>query len=357
MKTQSVRRLKLAAPALASTLFSAVLTVTVVALWLGSVMPLPLAIIIGLGFDGIWLSALAYERRLAAQGDHDRRVTVLGWLFGLMATAVLVAHALTTTMPAAWLAVSWLPLAAKGLWWLHSLWEATEISPKARHEIGRILQDSRDNTAIARASLNARTRVERVRMESLSTAGATFARAQSKSARVLAGAWAELEQVDGEQEQARALTTMATPVPEWNLPVWTPVTAVRPESAAALSGGDGADVRLEKAKQQASEAETPAGLRPETVQLPLPADLVSALSAGTEHRVPEQPKAPSVASLVRSAVVEVGTDPKAVTDWVAARTTKEVRPDTVRREIRNSKSTLTTPSVPAFGFAANADRS
>ncbi|MFI6158293.1 protein spdB, partial [Kitasatospora sp. NPDC051170] len=111
---QRTRRAALAAPALVSTLLSAVLTVAVVGLWLGTVMPVFLAVVIGLAFDAGWLCALAYERRLAAQGDHDRRVTALGWAFGLVATGMLVAHALTAPSGAvAWLAVAWLPVGAK----------------------------------------------------------------------------------------------------------------------------------------------------------------------------------------------------------------------------------------------------
>lgn len=230
----------LAAPALAGTAASAVLTVAVVALWLGEVMPVYLAVLIGLGFDGAWLAALAYERRLAAQGDHDRRMTVVGLVFAAAATGMLVAHALTAGAgTAAWLAVSWLPLAAKGLWWLHGLWEATELSPAARTEIGRVLQDARDSAAIARASLNAQTTVERVRMQTLSATGATVAKVQARASKTLAKAWTELEDARSDSDRARALTCVAssaTPAaaPRWELPVWTPVAALRPQAAGVL---------------------------------------------------------------------------------------------------------------------------
>ncbi|BFO14430.1 hypothetical protein SHKM778_08180 [Streptomyces sp. KM77-8] len=84
------------------------------------------------GYRRGWLATLAYERRLAAQGDHNRVVTAVGWSFGLIATAVLIAHALTAEHSAgAWLAVSWLPLAAKALWLVHGLWERTALTPVA----------------------------------------------------------------------------------------------------------------------------------------------------------------------------------------------------------------------------------
>ncbi|MQS18070.1 hypothetical protein F7Q99_39260 [Streptomyces kaniharaensis] len=63
----------LAAPALAVTVVSAVLTVAVVALWLNGVMPLALALVIGLGYDGAWLAALSYERRLAGRATTTPR--------------------------------------------------------------------------------------------------------------------------------------------------------------------------------------------------------------------------------------------------------------------------------------------
>jgi hypothetical protein len=321
------RRAALAAPALISTLFSAVLTVAVVALWLGQVMPVFLAVVIGLGFDGAWLSSLAYGRRLAAQGDHDRRVTVLGWVFGLLATGVMVAHALTTSAPAAWLAVSWLPVAAKALWWLHGLWEATEISPRAKAEISRTLQTARDQAALARAGLTARARVEQVRMESLANTGVTVARVQGRSADRLAGAWAALAQVREEEDQAAALTRVLAPAtPQWELPLWDPA-----ESPSALSAGERAEIR------------------PETTVLRFEAPEVSA------PRVPEQAPAPAAAVLsaaraVRTLMAEGVTDPKEVLARVPELTGRPVNnPRSLAREIRNARSAAKASTVP-FGF-------
>ncbi|MFJ8629016.1 protein spdB [Kitasatospora sp. NPDC093550] len=323
---QRTRRAWLAAPAIVSTVLSAVLTVAVVALWLGSVMPVFLAIVIGLAFDAAWLCAQAYERRLARQGDHDVRVTLVGWAFGLVATGMLVTHALTAPSgTAAWLAVAWLPVGAKSLWWLHSLWERTEISPRALAEIAQVLQDSRDNAAKARASLNARTSVEVVRMTALSEAGARVAKAQAKSAARLSNAWSGLDTTG--QEHGRALEEVAAPAaPLWELPMWTPVAALRPAPA-----GDGAGVRSEAAPQQVSARAQTAGLRPE------------------DQRVPEQGKAPSIASLAREAVAQGVTDPKAAVPWVTSRAGRPVSEATVKREIRNAKSSSAKPSV-GFGF-------
>lgn len=98
-------------PAVAMTAVSMVLTLAVVVMWLGTAVPWPVALVVGLGIDGGWLATLAYERRLAAQGDHNGTVTGVGWSFGLIATGVLVAHALTVEHgAAAWLAVAWLPV-------------------------------------------------------------------------------------------------------------------------------------------------------------------------------------------------------------------------------------------------------
>ena len=81
-------------PAVGMTAVSMVLTLAVVVMWLGTAMPWPVAVVVGLGIDGGWLATLAYERRLAAQGDHSTLVTAVGWSFGLIATGVLIAHAL-----------------------------------------------------------------------------------------------------------------------------------------------------------------------------------------------------------------------------------------------------------------------
>lgn len=128
-------------PAVAMTAVSMVLTLAVVMMWLGTAMPWPVALVVGLGIDGGWLATLAYERRLAAQGDHSNAVTAVGWSFGLIATGVLVAHALTAEESAgAWLAVAWLPVAAKALWLVHGLWEQTALTPTA---LGSIRGSSR----------------------------------------------------------------------------------------------------------------------------------------------------------------------------------------------------------------------
>ena len=93
-------RAKTVLPAVAMTAVSMVLTLAVVMMWLGTAVPWPVALVVGLGIDGGWLATLAYERRLAAQGDHSRIVTGVGWFFGLIAAGVLVAHALTAEQSA-----------------------------------------------------------------------------------------------------------------------------------------------------------------------------------------------------------------------------------------------------------------
>lgn len=123
-------RAKTVLPAVSMTAVSMVLTLAVVVMWLGTAVPWPVALVVGLGIDGGWLATLAYERRLAAQGDHNRAVTAVGWSFGFLAAGVLIAHALTAEESAgAWLAVAWLPLAAKALWLVHAMWERTALTP------------------------------------------------------------------------------------------------------------------------------------------------------------------------------------------------------------------------------------
>lgn len=151
-------------PAVAMTVVSMVLTLAVVVMWLGAAMPWPVALVVGLGIDGGWLATLAYERRLAAQGDHSPGVTAVGWAFGLIATGVLVAHALTAEENAgAWLAVAWLPVAAKALWLVHGLWERTALTPGALGAIRGIQQDARDEAAVARTRLRADAVTEETR--------------------------------------------------------------------------------------------------------------------------------------------------------------------------------------------------
>ncbi len=126
-------RAKTVLPAVAMTAVSMVLTLAVVVMWLGTAVPWPVALVVGLGIDGGWLATLAYERRLAAQGDHNRAVPAVGWCFGVIASGVLVAHAVTAEESAgAWLAVAWLPIAAKALWLVHSMWERTAHPRRAR---------------------------------------------------------------------------------------------------------------------------------------------------------------------------------------------------------------------------------
>ena len=234
-------------PAVAMTAVSMVLTLAVVVMWLGTAVPWLVALVVGLGIDGGWLATLAYERRLAAQGDHSTAVTVVGWAFGLVATGVLVAHALTARAPGAWLAVSWLPLAAKALWLVHGLWERTALTLTALESIRGIQQEARDEAAVARARLRAEAATEETRLTAVTEAGARVARVQAKTAKTLSRAWSTLETAREGEDTGRALTSVTTPVtpgvtPRWELPVWgptEPVTALRAEAAPALTD-DGA---------------------------------------------------------------------------------------------------------------------
>ncbi|MEV6124315.1 protein spdB [Streptomyces sp. NPDC052077] len=230
-------------PAVAMTAVSMVLTLAVVVMWLGTAMPWPVALVVGLGIDGGWLATLAYERRLAAQGDHNRTVTVVGWSFGLLATGVLVAHALTTGgETAAWLAVAWLPAAAKLLWLVHGLWEATALTGGALAAIRGIRQDARDAAAVARARLRAQAATEETRLTAVTAAGARVARVQATTAQALSRAWSMLEETRSGEETGRALTSVTAPVTpgvtaRWELPVWGPSDPVTPalDSAPALT--------------------------------------------------------------------------------------------------------------------------
>ena len=212
-------------PAVAMTAVSMALTLAVVTTWLGAVLPWELALLIGAGLDGAWLATLAYERRLAAQGDHSAAVTGIGWGFGLIATGTLVAHALTSGEgTAAWLAVSWLPLAAKALWLVHGLWERTALTPGAIREIRTVLQDSRDDAAVSRARLRAQATAEETRLDAVTTAGARVATVQARTAGRLAGAWEALENTRQGEGTRAALTTVVAPA--WALPVWGPSESV-----------------------------------------------------------------------------------------------------------------------------------
>lgn len=226
----SRRRSMTAAPAVAMTAVSMVLTLAVVVMWLGEAMPWPVALVVGLGIDGGWLATLAYDRRLAAQGDHSIPVTAIGWAFGAIATGVLVVHALTADGSAgAWLAVAWLPLAAKCLWLVHGLWERTALTPRALDEIREIQQEARDEAAVARARLRAQAATETTRLEAVTAAGARVARVQARTAGRLAGAWSTLEaarQGDG-THAALALVAAPAAAQTWALPVWGPSEKVR----------------------------------------------------------------------------------------------------------------------------------
>ncbi|MFE2210321.1 protein spdB [Streptomyces rubiginosohelvolus] len=235
-KTQ---QLKTVGPAIAMTAVSMVLTVVVVVMWLSGSMHWGVALVVGLGLDGGWLATLAYERRLAAQGDHSIPVTVVGWLFGAAATGVLVAHALGEESPGAWLAVAWLPLAAKALWLVHGLWERTALTPRALDTIRGIQQEARDDAAVARARLRAQAGTEETRLTAVTEAGARVARVQARTAGDLAGAWSVLEAARQGDGTARALTSVTAPVtpesrPTWDLPVWGPVQSLAELEAAPV---------------------------------------------------------------------------------------------------------------------------
>ncbi|WP_310719399.1 protein spdB [Streptomyces lydicus] len=234
-------------PAVAMTAVSMVLTLAVVVMWLGEAVPWPVALVVGLGIDGGWLATLAYERRLAAQGDHSPAVTGVGWCFGLLAAGVLVAHSLTSQESAgAWLAVAWLPIAAKALWLVHGLWERTALTPSALGAIRGIRQEARDEAAVARARLRAEAVTEETRLMAVTAAGARVARVQAKTAQTLSRAWSTLEETCDGEETGRALTSVTTPVtlgvtPRWELPVWGPtesVPALTLDAAPALSDED-----------------------------------------------------------------------------------------------------------------------
>lgn len=249
-------------PAVAMTAVSMVLTLAVVVMWLGTVMPWPVALVVGLGIDGGWLATLAYERRLAAQGDHSPAVTAVGWSFGLIATGVLIAHALTAEQSVgAWLAVAWLPVAAKALWLVHGLWERTALTPSALGAIRGIQQEARDEAAVARARLRAEASTEETRLTAVTQAGARVARVQARTAETLADAWSTLEAARRGEDTGRALTCVTARVtpdvtPAWELPVWGPI-----EPVAALVAGDGnalSDTALDALVEQIRHSESPA---------------------------------------------------------------------------------------------------
>ncbi|WP_086736769.1 protein spdB [Streptomyces glaucescens] len=255
-------RAKTVLPAVAMTAVSMVLTLAVVVMWLGPVMPWLVALVVGLGIDGGWLATLAYERRLAAQGDHNRAVTAVGWSFGLLASGVLVAHALTAEESAgAWLAVAWLPIAAKALWLVHGLWERTALTPVALDAIRGIQQEARDEAAVARARLRAEAATEETRLTAVTEAGARVARVQARTAQTLSGAWSTLETARAGEETGRALTSVTARVtpgvtPRWELPVWGPTESLTARSLeAALSLTDEAlDVLVDEIRNSQTPA-------------------------------------------------------------------------------------------------------
>ncbi|WP_406378241.1 protein spdB [Streptomyces sp. NBC_00197] len=249
-----------ALPAVAVTAVSLVLTLAVVVMWLGTAMPWPVALVVGLGIDGGWLATLAYERRLAAQGDHSAAVTAVGWSFGLLATGVLIAHALTAEADTgAWLAVAWLPLAAKALWLVHGLWERTALTPKALGAIRGIQQEARDEAAVARARLRAEASTEETRLTAVTQAGARVARVQADTAKRLSTAWATLEAARSGEDTGRALTSVTTRVtpdvtPRWELPIWGPI-----EPLTALESGPAlTDAELDAVVEEIRTSRVPA---------------------------------------------------------------------------------------------------
>ncbi|SED56889.1 hypothetical protein SAMN05216489_03802 [Streptomyces sp. 3213] len=255
------RNAKTVLPAVAMTAVSMVLTLAVVTMWLGSAMPWPVALVVGLGIDGGWLATLAYERRLAAQGDHSRTVTAVGWCFGAIAAGVLVAHALTAEASAgAWLAVAWLPIAAKALWLVHGMWERTALTPTALDAIRSIQQEARDEAAVARARLRAEAATEATRLTAVTQAGAHVARVQASTAKSLSRAWSTLETARQGEDTGRALTSVTKPVtpgvtPTWELPVWG-----RSEPVAALGWAPPAltDAELDSLVDEIRHSEIPA---------------------------------------------------------------------------------------------------
>ncbi|MFF3513907.1 protein spdB [Streptomyces sp. NPDC002573] len=247
-------------PAVAMTAVSMVLTLAVVVMWLGTAVPWPVALVVGLGIDGGWLATLAYERRLAAQGDHSHAVTAVGWSFGLIAAGVLVAHSLTAegSARAAWLAVAWLPVAAKALWLVHGLWERTALTPAALDAIRGIRQEARDEAAVARARLRAEATTEETRLTAVTQAGARVARVQAKTAQTLSRAWSTLETARSGEGTGRALTSVTNRVTpdvtaRWELPVWGPT-----EPVAALEGPALTDAELDALVDEIRHSETPA---------------------------------------------------------------------------------------------------
>jgi hypothetical protein len=250
-------------PAVAMTAVSMVLTLAVVVMWLGAAMPWPVALVVGLGIDGGWLATLAYERRLAAQGDHNIVVTRVGWSFGVLASGVLVAHALTAENVGAWLAVAWLPLAAKALWLVHGLWERTALTGEALDAIRGIQQEARDGAAVARARLRAEAATEETRLTAVTQAGARVASVRADTAVTLATAWSELESARAGKDSGRALASVTSPVtpgvtPRWDLPLWGPAEPVGTPVLETAAAPALTDTALDALVDQIRHSESPA---------------------------------------------------------------------------------------------------
>ncbi|MYX95670.1 hypothetical protein GT045_12820 [Streptomyces sp. SID486] len=356
----SSKRSASAAPAVAMTAVSMVLTLAVVVMWLGGSMPWGIALVVGLGLDGGWLATLAYERRLARQGDHNNAMTAVGWGFGVVATGVLVAHALSADgNTGAWLAVSWLPLGAKALWLVHGLWEQTALTPGALESIRTIQQQARDAAALERARLRAEAGTEQTRLAAVTAAGARVARVRATTATKLAKAWSQLEGTQQGEGAARALAGTAD---GWALPTWTTPPAL---TAAITAGGTDAEestvTAVERSRVGLPES-TPATVT--LIRLPLPDPVPAAVgksgrllkpvaalpspesiptrptarqsvaaestrAARATYRVPETAKTPRV----RRTPEQLMTEARAVTaDWTNAQITGEG----IRRELRTS---------------------
>ncbi len=188
-------------------------------------------------------------------------MTGVGWCFGAIAAGVLIAHALTAEASSgAWLAVAWLPIAAKALWLVHGMWERTALTPTALDAIRGIQQEARDEAAVARARLRAEAATEATRLTAVTQAGASVARVQAKTAQSLSRAWSTLETARQGKDTGRALTSVTRPVTpgvtsQWELPVWgrsEPVPALG-WAAPALS-----DTDLDGLVDEIRTSETPA---------------------------------------------------------------------------------------------------
>ncbi|QNP71742.1 hypothetical protein IAG44_21460 [Streptomyces roseirectus] len=295
-------------PAVGMTAVSMVLTLAVVVMWLGAAMPWPVALVVGVGIDGGWLATLAYERRLAAQGDHNRTVTAVGWGFGVLATGVLVAHALTAeSRVGAWLAVAWLPVAAKAMWVVHGLWERTALTPAALDQIRSIRQTARDGAAVDRARLRAEAGTEITRLDAVTAAGADIARVQERTARKLSRSWSKLEAARSRQDTGRALHSVAsTGAASWELPVWGPVESIpAPGANAEESTG------TVRKRSMADLRESTPGPSPVSVvltRLPVPDPVAVDLGKSTPQLKPIAPApidlSPAPSSVVRAVAAE-----------------------------------------------------